>query len=108
MSLAARQDVRRTLLGRRVPGGSLWRLKSPTHVGLIVASADSERVERLLDSYIRRFDEDFFHARSGRLKSIRVTHDPVTPSARTGELERRCQSVWLIEGSSLTVLALSW
>ena len=37
----------------------VWRLKKRHHVGLIVASPDRERVERLLDSYVRRFAEDF-------------------------------------------------
>ncbi|HEV3484691.1 MAG TPA: hypothetical protein VG106_04745 [Vicinamibacterales bacterium] len=37
----------------------VWRLRKRHHVGLIVASSDRERVERLLDSYMRRFGEDF-------------------------------------------------
>jgi biotin carboxylase len=37
----------------------VWRLKKRHHVGLIVASPDRERVQRLLDSYVRRFGEDF-------------------------------------------------
>ena len=37
----------------------VWRLKKRHHVGLIVASRDQERTERLLDSYIQRFGEDF-------------------------------------------------
>jgi hypothetical protein len=37
----------------------VWRLTKRHHVGLIVASPDRERVERLLDSYIRRFGQDF-------------------------------------------------
>jgi hypothetical protein len=36
-----------------------WRLNKRHHVGLIVASADRERIERLLESYVRRFGEDF-------------------------------------------------
>jgi hypothetical protein len=37
----------------------VWRLKKRHHVGLIVASPSRERVEGLLDSYIRRFADDF-------------------------------------------------
>ncbi|MFN2596094.1 MAG: acetyl-CoA carboxylase biotin carboxylase subunit family protein [Pyrinomonadaceae bacterium] len=38
----------------------VWRLKKPSHAGLIVRSGDPARVERLLDEYSRRFAEDFF------------------------------------------------
>lgn len=37
-----------------------WRLKKQHHVGLIVASPSHERVAELLESYARRFHEDFF------------------------------------------------
>jgi biotin carboxylase len=37
----------------------VWRLKKRHHVGLIVASPDRERVEGLLNSYVRRFGEEF-------------------------------------------------
>ena len=40
----------------------VWRLKKRHHVGLIVASPSQERVERLLDSYVRRFGEEFHAA----------------------------------------------
>ena len=38
----------------------VWRLGQPHHAGLIVASPDPGRVQALLDSYSRRFYEDFF------------------------------------------------
>jgi biotin carboxylase len=38
----------------------VWRLKKQHHVGLIVASPSHERVAELLESYARRFHEDFF------------------------------------------------
>jgi hypothetical protein len=38
----------------------VWRLKKRHHAGLIVASEDPGRVESLLDSYGRRFHEDFY------------------------------------------------
>ncbi|HLL77101.1 MAG TPA: hypothetical protein VK421_17745 [Pyrinomonadaceae bacterium] len=37
----------------------VWRLDKPSHVGLIVRSADPARVEQLLDAYARRFAHDF-------------------------------------------------
>jgi len=37
----------------------VWRLKKQYHAGLIVASPDAGRVQSLLDSYSRRFAEDF-------------------------------------------------
>ena len=37
----------------------VWRLDKKHHAGLIVASDDPGRVESLLDSYARRFEEDF-------------------------------------------------
>jgi biotin carboxylase len=40
----------------------VWRLKKRHHVGLIVASPKRERVEQLLDSYVRRFGEEFHAA----------------------------------------------
>ena len=40
----------------------VWRLNKPSHAGLIVRSHDAARVEQLLDSYARRFTEDFFAA----------------------------------------------
>jgi biotin carboxylase len=40
----------------------VWRLKKRHHVGLIVASPKRERVEGLLDSYVRRFGEEFHAA----------------------------------------------
>ncbi|MDQ2675263.1 MAG: ATP-grasp domain-containing protein, partial [Actinomycetota bacterium] len=38
----------------------VWRLEKDYHVGLIVASEDSNRVDDLLASYAARFREDFF------------------------------------------------
>jgi biotin carboxylase len=40
----------------------VWRLKKRHHVGLIVASPKRERVEQLLDAYVRRFGEEFHAA----------------------------------------------
>jgi biotin carboxylase len=40
----------------------VWRLRKRHHVGLIVASPIRERVEELLDSYVRRFGEEFHAA----------------------------------------------
>jgi hypothetical protein len=37
----------------------VWRLAKRYHAGLIVASPNQERVESLLDAYVRRFGEDF-------------------------------------------------
>ena len=37
----------------------VWRLNKPSHAGLIVRAGDPARVEQLLDSYARRFAEDF-------------------------------------------------
>jgi biotin carboxylase len=37
----------------------VFRLRKRHHVGLLVASPDPERVEQLLQSYVRRFLEDF-------------------------------------------------
>lgn len=37
----------------------VWRLQKKNHAGLIVASPDPDRVDALLDSYIRRFSDDF-------------------------------------------------
>ncbi|HEX7175826.1 MAG TPA: ATP-grasp domain-containing protein [Pyrinomonadaceae bacterium] len=38
----------------------VWRLNKRHHAGLIVASPDPQRVEELLEQYVRRFCEDFF------------------------------------------------
>lgn len=38
----------------------VWRLAKDYHVGLIVASEDSDRVDELLASYAARFRDDFF------------------------------------------------
>jgi biotin carboxylase len=38
----------------------VYRVQKPFHAGLIVASADPNRVEALLADYTRRFREDFF------------------------------------------------
>lgn len=38
----------------------VWRLNKRAHVGLIVASQESERVEYLLQDYSRRFYQDFY------------------------------------------------
>ncbi|HET9528909.1 MAG TPA: ATP-grasp domain-containing protein [Blastocatellia bacterium] len=38
----------------------VWRMKKRHHAGLIVASSNPARVERLLEDYSRRFYEDFF------------------------------------------------
>jgi biotin carboxylase len=43
----------------------VWRLRRPNHAGLIVRSADSARVDRLLEGYGRRFYEDFHTAAPG-------------------------------------------
>jgi biotin carboxylase len=37
----------------------VYRVKKENHAGLIVASADSHRIETLLDDYARRFADDF-------------------------------------------------
>jgi biotin carboxylase len=37
----------------------VWRLKKKHHAGLIVASPDAARVERLLNEYAARFEQDF-------------------------------------------------
>jgi len=37
-----------------------WRLSKRHHAGLVVTSAASERVESLLESYMPRFQQDFF------------------------------------------------
>lgn len=37
-----------------------WRMKKRHHVGLVVRSANSERIKELLDSYTQRFYKDFF------------------------------------------------
>lgn len=38
----------------------VWRLNMRHHAGLVVASPDSARVQDLLDSYLRRFQHDFY------------------------------------------------
>jgi biotin carboxylase len=38
----------------------VWRLDKKHHAGLIVASPDAARVDELLTSYVRRFQQDFF------------------------------------------------
>ncbi|MGB8507649.1 MAG: ATP-grasp domain-containing protein [Pyrinomonadaceae bacterium] len=38
----------------------VWRLNKRYHAGLLVASPDPERVEELLQKYVRRFYTDFF------------------------------------------------
>lgn len=38
----------------------VWRIDKRHHAGLIVASADSERVQHLLDEYLQRFRHDYF------------------------------------------------
>jgi biotin carboxylase len=40
----------------------VWRLKKRHHVGLVVASPKRDRVEGLLDSYVRRFGDEFHAA----------------------------------------------
>lgn len=37
----------------------VWRLQQPHHAGLIVVSSDAHRVDSLLQSYMRRFVDDF-------------------------------------------------
>lgn len=37
----------------------VWRMNRRHHAGLVVASADPNRVQALLDSYVKRFYEDF-------------------------------------------------
>ena len=43
----------------------VWRLRRPNHAGLIVRSGDPARVDRLLESYGRRFYDDFHAAAPG-------------------------------------------
>jgi biotin carboxylase len=43
----------------------VWRLRRPHHVGLIVASDDSARVDALIAAYTRRFHQDFFASAPG-------------------------------------------
>ncbi len=38
----------------------VWRLRKRQHAGLIVAAPDPARVQQLLESYMRRFREDFY------------------------------------------------
>jgi hypothetical protein len=38
----------------------VYRLNKLHHAGLVVASQDEKRIEQLLESYIRRFYEDFY------------------------------------------------
>ncbi len=38
----------------------VWRMQKPNHVGLIVASPSEDRIQELLESYTRRFVDDFF------------------------------------------------
>ena len=38
----------------------VWRLRKRQHAGLIVAAPDPARVRQLLESYMRRFREDFY------------------------------------------------
>jgi hypothetical protein len=38
----------------------VFRLDKPRHAGLVVASADPERVRELLESYTKRFYNDFY------------------------------------------------
>jgi biotin carboxylase len=40
----------------------VWRLEKPNHAGLIVASRDPRRIEHLLETYTRRFCDDFLTA----------------------------------------------
>ena len=43
----------------------VWRMYKRHHAGLIVASHDSARVDELLESYSRRFHQDFFASAPG-------------------------------------------
>jgi len=43
----------------------VWRLNKRSHIGLIVASADAERVKTLLADYERRVHADFFASQPG-------------------------------------------
>jgi biotin carboxylase len=43
----------------------VWRMHKRQHAGLIVASRDSARVDALLESYARRFYQDFFASAPG-------------------------------------------
>ena len=43
----------------------VWRMHKRHHAGLIVASHDSARVDELLESYSRRFHQDFFASGPG-------------------------------------------
>ncbi|MBL8060132.1 MAG: ATP-grasp domain-containing protein [Chthonomonas sp.] len=56
-----------TLASQRQPDMSsynakevVWKLNKPQHAGLIIASADYDRVTQLTDEYVARFYEDFF------------------------------------------------
>lgn len=46
----------------------VWRLRKRHHVGLVVASRDSARIDALLDAYGRRFHHDFFASGPGLAK----------------------------------------
>lgn len=43
----------------------VWRMSRPHHAGLIVASDDPQRIDALLESYSRRFRDDFFARQPG-------------------------------------------
>ncbi len=38
----------------------VWKLKKKYHAGLIIASENMERIDELLEKYVKRFYEDFF------------------------------------------------
>ncbi len=38
----------------------VWKLKKKYHAGLIIASEKKERIDKLLDEYVKRFYNDFF------------------------------------------------
>jgi biotin carboxylase len=44
----------------------VWRLEKPYHAGLLVASAEAQRVESLLNEYNGRFARDFLHHLPGK------------------------------------------
>jgi biotin carboxylase len=43
----------------------VWRLNLRHHVGLIIASDDSARIDQLIENYSRRFHQDFFASGPG-------------------------------------------
>jgi len=48
----------------------VWRIKKKNHAGLIVASADAQRVESLIAAYTERFYQDFFASAPPRERPV--------------------------------------